>query len=105
MVLQLFFRGFPLWAAYTIAYSLVDVYANELNTAEVPFDENDYSTIDATVWCREVIHYLHMYLNNLLNNSVPLPSNSFIMITICFVCMGLFSPSIRVVKDELFEGY
>ncbi|CAG9532687.1 unnamed protein product [Cercopithifilaria johnstoni] len=66
-------RGFPPWAAYTIAYSLVDVYAKELNTTEVPFDENDYSTIDATVWCREVIHYLNMYLNNLINNSVPLP--------------------------------
>uniref|UniRef100_A0A0R3RWY5 PPM-type phosphatase domain-containing protein n=1 Tax=Elaeophora elaphi TaxID=1147741 RepID=A0A0R3RWY5_9BILA len=66
-------RGFPPWAAYAIAYSLVDVYANELNTAEVPFDENDYSTIDASVWCREVIHYLNMYLNNVVNDSVPLP--------------------------------
>ncbi|VDK74114.1 unnamed protein product [Litomosoides sigmodontis] len=66
-------RGFPPWAAYTIAYSLVDAYANELNTTEVPFDENDYSAIDATVWCREVIRCLNMYLNNLINDSVPLP--------------------------------
>ncbi|VDM10101.1 unnamed protein product [Wuchereria bancrofti] len=66
-------RGFPPSAAYTIAYSLVDIYANELNTAEVPFDENDYSAIDATVWCREVIHYLNMYLNNLVNSFVPPP--------------------------------
>uniref|UniRef100_A0A915Q0U2 PPM-type phosphatase domain-containing protein n=1 Tax=Setaria digitata TaxID=48799 RepID=A0A915Q0U2_9BILA len=68
-------RGFPPWAAYTIAYSLVDIYANELNTAEVPFDENDYSAIDATVWCREVINCLNMYLNNLVNNSVPIPKS------------------------------
>lgn len=96
MMSQLFFRGFPPWAAYTIAYALVDLYATELNTTEVPFDENDYSAIDATVWCREVIHYLNMYLNNLVNSSVPLPSNSFIKIIIYLICLS----SIRVIKDS-----
>ncbi|KAM3724382.1 Protein phosphatase fem-2 [Dirofilaria immitis] len=74
IVENLYQRGFPPWAAYTIAYSLVDIYANELNTTETPFDESNYSAIDATVWCRQVIHYLNMYLKNLVNNSVPLPS-------------------------------
>uniref|UniRef100_A0A8R1Y4S1 PPM-type phosphatase domain-containing protein n=1 Tax=Onchocerca volvulus TaxID=6282 RepID=A0A8R1Y4S1_ONCVO len=71
-------RGFPPWAAYAIAYSLVDIKANELNTGEVPFDENNYSAIDATVWCREVIHHLNIYLSNLVNNSVPLPKTQII---------------------------
>ncbi|EJD74122.1 phosphatase 1E [Loa loa] len=66
-------KNFPPWAGYAVAYSIVDIYASELNTTEVPFDENDYSTIDATIWCREVIHYLNMYFNSLVNNSVPLP--------------------------------
>lgn len=70
-----FFREFPLWAAYAVAYSLVDVYADELKTANAPFDEGDYGAIDATVWCPDVIHHLEMFLSKLATNSIPLPSN------------------------------
>ncbi|VDK31227.1 unnamed protein product [Gongylonema pulchrum] len=66
-------RQFPQWAAYVVAYSLVDLYASELQTADVPFDENDYDAIDATVWCPKVIVRLQSYLTKLAASSIPLP--------------------------------
>ncbi|VDN02823.1 unnamed protein product [Thelazia callipaeda] len=65
--------GFSNSASYTLAYSFVDKYAKELKTSEVPFDENYYCAIDASVWCPDVIHYLDIYLKNLADNLDLLP--------------------------------
>lgn len=73
----MFYRNFPQWAAYAVAYSLVDAFMKDLQTEDIPFVEGEYDPIDASVWCRDVIEHIGLHIKNLAAAS-PSSSGKFL---------------------------
>ncbi|CAJ0941019.1 unnamed protein product, partial [Mesorhabditis belari] len=70
-------QGLPHLSAFLLARAFVDSHASseELRTVSVPFKDDEYDSIDASVWCRKVVAAIPAFLSSVLNGEIHVAEN------------------------------